>query len=159
MTITRLPIRTRIAALGAGALIAAVALTACGSADDSDVAASDTAVADVADDVEIPDTPAGQTTEWVLEVLDADGDTAAEDWEDRLHPSFTVEVSADELAELVNTQIRPAGPFTVTDYEGADRQAVTTLDPAVGEPLDMTVVVDPDDEILGLMFTPAAPDD
>lgn len=150
--------RTRIASLGAGVLIAAGTVTACGSAADTD---GDTGAPDiaVAEDIDIPDTPAGQTTEWVLGVLDADDDTTAEEWDDRLHASFTAEVPAEELAELINTQIRPAGPFTVTDYEGADRQAVATLEPAVGEPLDMTVVVDPDDQILGLMFTPAAPDD
>lgn len=153
--------RTRIASLGAGVLIAAGTVTACGSADDTNggTGAAGTVVAEDSVDVSIADTPAGQTTEWILGVLGAEDDTTAEDWADRLHASFTAEVSAEELAELINTQIRPAGPFTVTDYEGADRQAVATLEPAVGEPLDMTVVVDPDDQILGLMFTPAAPDD
>lgn len=159
MTRTRMSGPVRIGALGAGVLIAAGALTACGSSDDSDAGASGTGAVQVEAGTEIPGTPAGQTAEWILGVLDAEDDTTAEDWADRLHASFTSEVSAEELAELINVQIRPAGPFTVTDYEGADRQAVATLEPAMGEPLDMTVVVDPDDQILGLMFTPAAPDD
>lgn len=96
-----------------------------------------TAGVDVETETEIPDTPAGQTAEWVLGVLDAEADTTAEEWDGRMHASFTAEVSAEDLTELMNIQIRLAGPFTVTDYEGADRQAVATLEPTVGQPLDI----------------------
>lgn len=73
--------------------------------------------------------------------------------------SFTAELSDKHLAGLMNTWVRPAGPSTVTAYEGANRQAVTTTAPAITAPLDVTVVVDPDVQIIRLLFTPGAPDD
>lgn len=136
---------------------AACSLAACSSssepAETPDDSANATASAPAADSADIDTaTPAGEEAQRIVNILNAEEDTTVEDWEDRLHSSFTDEVSAEELVELTNQNIRPAQPFTVTDYQGGDRQSVTTLASPVSEPLDMTVSVDTDGQIIGLFF-------
>lgn len=107
--------------------------------------------------VEIPtDTPAGEESQRILDLLNAEDDTTADDWDDRLHSSFTAEVSTEELVDLFNQNIRPAQPFTATGYEGGDRQAVTTLTSPVSAPMDMTVTLDAEGLISGLFFGESA---
>lgn len=109
--------------------------------------------------VDIPqDTPAGEESQRIVDILNAAEDTTVDDWGNSLHASFTEEVSVDELVDLFNQNLRPAQPFTVTDYDGGDRQAVTTLASDVSDPLDMTVSVDTDGLITGLYFTPSDTD-
>lgn len=109
--------------------------------------------------INIPeDTLAGEESQRIVDILNADEDTTAEDWDDSLHASFTDEVSVEELVDLFNQNLRPAQPFTVTDYDGGDRQAATTLASDVSDPLDMTVSVDTDGLITGLYFTPSETD-
>jgi len=109
--------------------------------------------------VEIPsDTLAGEQSQHIVELLNADEDTTAADVEEHLHSSFTAEVSVDELVELFNQNLRPAQPFTVAEYQGGDRQAVSVLTSPVSDPLDMTVTVDTEGLITGLLFTPSASD-
>src|SRR5699024_7336756 len=74
------------------------------------------------------------------------------------HDTFTDEVSVEELVDLFNENLRPAQPFTPTDYEGGDREAVTTLTSEVSDPLDMSLSVDPDGLITGLFFGPSDSD-
>ena len=135
---------------------AAFTFVACGSSDDSGNGSDDAAVTQetpAAEAVEIPeDTAAGQESKRIVEILNAEEDTTAEDWEGHLHESFTAEVSVDELVELFNQNLRPAQPFTATNYEGGERQAVTTLTSPVSDPLDMTVALDTDGLITGLFF-------
>ncbi|MEV7693483.1 Cpe/LpqF family protein [Microbacterium sp. NPDC089189] len=104
----------------------------------------------------IADTPVGEKTQWILEVLEAEDDTTAAVWEPELHESFLAQVSAEDVAQLLNVQIRPAAPFTVTAYTGDDVTGVTTLAGSVGEPLDMTVTIDENDQIVGFFLAPAA---
>lgn len=141
-----MPRRLRLFSPVALSAAAALALTACAPAAEEPASPS----------VEVADTPVGAKTSWILDVLAAEEDTTAEEWEAHLDTSFTAEVSAADVAELLNTQIRPAGPFTVTAYQGDDRSAVTTLEGTVGDPLDMTVSINADDKILGFLLAPAA---
>ena len=116
--------------------------------------------APTAEAVQIPgDTALGQESQRIVEVLNAEADTTAADWEGTLHSSFTAEVSVDELVDLFNQNLRPAQPFTVTGYEGGDRQAVTTLTSPVSAPMEMTVALDTDGLITGLFFSESTSDD
>lgn len=112
---------------------------------------------ETAEPVEIPvDTPAGEESQRILDLLNAEDDTTADDWEGRLHSSFTAEVSTEELVELFNQNLRPAQPFTAVGYEGGDRQAVTTLNSPVSAPVDMTITLDSEGLISGLFFGESA---
>lgn len=107
--------------------------------------------------VEIPSTPVGDTARWVIDAFNADAEVSAALWEARLHPDFLAEVSADEIVQLLGTQIRPARPFVVTAYNGGEREAVVTLAGKVGDPFDLSLVVDTSDKITGLLLAPTAP--
>lgn len=106
----------------------------------------------------LQDTLAGEQSQRLLDLLNAEDDTTAEDLEEHLHATFTDEVSVEELVDLFNENLRPAQPFTPTDYEGGDREAVTTLTSEVSDPLDMSLSVDPDGLITGLFFGPSDSD-
>ena len=109
--------------------------------------------------VDIPgDTLAGEQSQRIVDLLNSDEETTAADFEGHLHSSFTAEVSEEELVDLFNQNLRPAQPFTVTDYEGGERQAVSVLTSPVSDPIDMTVHVDNDGLITGLLFTPTDSD-
>ncbi|MFT3942270.1 MAG: Cpe/LpqF family protein [Ancrocorticia sp.] len=109
--------------------------------------------------VNIPDTPVGTTSQWIVDVLNSDEDTVVADWETKLHSSFTAEVSAEELVQLVNQQLRPAHPFTATHYQGDERQAITELSSELSPALDMTVALNDEGQIIGLFFAPASKKD
>lgn len=161
--------RGTIAWASALGLSLAVTLSAC-SSDTSDESpttesAETTAGSDgteegaAAEPVEIPtDTPAGEESQRILDLLNAEDDTTVDDWDGRLHSSFTAEVSTEELVDLFNQNLRPAQPFTATGYEGGDRQAVTTLTSPVSAPMDMTVTLDAEGLISGLFFGESASD-
>lgn len=141
------------------ALVAGTAmiLSACSSTDTPEESQNDSVntsqEAPAEESVEIPgDTAVGKESQDIVDMLNAEEDTTVEIWEDKLHPSFTAEVPAEEMVEVFNQNLRPAQPFTVTNYEGGDRQAVTTLTSPVSDPLDMTVVLDPEGLITGLFF-------
>lgn len=136
----------------------AIALSACSASDTPEESTNDSAntsqeEAVAPEAVEIPgDTAVGEESQNIVDMLNADEDTTVEVWEEKLHPSFTAEVPAEDMVEIFNQNLRPAKPFTVTNYEGGDRQAVTTLTSPVSDPLDMTVVVDTEGLITGLFF-------
>lgn len=130
---------------------AALALTACAPAAEAPDSAATTPSS-----VEIADTPVGAKTSWIVDVLGAEEDTTAAEWEPHLDAAFTAEVSAAEVADLLNTQIRPAAPFTVTAYRGDERSAVTTIKGTIGEAFDMTVALNDDDKIVAFLLGPAS---
>lgn len=124
-------------------------LTACTSAP-PDTPATPAAAVDV------PSTPVGERLRWVIDVLEADADTTPGQWARVLHEDFQQQVPAEQVAELLNRQIRPAAPFTVTGYRGTETQAVATLAGVVGDPFDLSLVVDADERITGMQFGPVA---
>lgn len=156
------------AALGAAA---ALLLSACGAApeeleesaaaegptpmDGAEATDSQPEEAAADDDPEqeydFPATPAGETAEYVLGVLNAEEDSASEDWQDRLHEDFEAEVSAEELAEVVNSTVRPARPWAVADHQDHELESVTRLESATGE-LEMQIALDEDQELIRALF-------
>lgn len=145
----------RLSPLSSLALLAsaALAVTACTPAAGTSDAATPTPSSAA---VEIADTAVGAKTSWIIDVLGAEEDTTAAEWEPHLDTTFTAEVSAAEVAELLNTQIRPAAPFTVTAYRGDERSAVTTLKGTIGEAFDMTVAINDEDKIVAFLLAPAS---
>ncbi|MDN5742984.1 MAG: Cpe/LpqF family protein [Yaniella sp.] len=141
---------------------AALAMTACSSGDAPAGSSSDSPNSSqdstAADSVDIPgDTPVGEESQRIVDILNAKEDSTVDDWGSRLHASFTAEVSPEEIVELINQNIRPAQPFTVTNYEGGERQAVTTLTSPASAPLDMSVTLDSDGLVTGLFFGESSP--
>lgn len=130
----------------AGLLIVLLTLVGC-STTEPEPKPSSTAV-------EIPDTPIGQTVTWILEEFNAERDTTPATWEPRLHPLFVEDVSADELVEIINQNVRPAKPIVPTAYQGAERDVVVTMAGEVGEPFDMTVSIDEAGLLTALWFGP-----
>ena len=143
----------------ASVFAASLTVTGCSNADDSTTSSDETQSTPQEAATEVVDiateTPAGEESQRIVDLLNAEEDTTAEDREATLHPSFTEEVSVAELVELFNQNLRPAQPFTVTNYDGGDRQAVTTLTSPISDPIEMTVSVDTDSLITGLFFGPS----
>ncbi len=159
--------RWRIAAAALTVCATAFTISACTPAEPDDSAGSGQVTSSPGSDqvtssavgVPLPETPAGTTSQWIVDLLNSGQNTVPADWEGRLDPGFTAEVSIDELVELVNRQLRPARPFTVTGYEGDANQAVTTLTSPSSPALDMTVTMGPDGQIVGLFFGPSTAQD
>ncbi|GAA4836890.1 MAG: serine hydrolase [Nesterenkonia sp.] len=167
------------AKLTAAGVLAAVLLSACGDADepqelDQSAAAEaptplsgaeteepeeQTADPDPSQDagaaadhgVELPQTPAGTTARYVLSVLNAESDSTAEDWEDRLHQDALAELSPTDLATVINTTIRPQGPWSAAAYDGDDTQSLTRLEADSGE-LDLHIAVDETDQLITTLY-------
>ncbi|MGO1316964.1 MAG: serine hydrolase [Cellulomonadaceae bacterium] len=105
--------------------------------------------------VELPGTAVGTVAAWLLELLNGPEDVTAADVDGRFAEGFTREVGADDLAALLNNQLRPAAPYVPTSYEGAEDQAVVRLHSDSADPLDMSVALDRAGLIAGLLFAPA----
>src|SRR5699024_4302466 len=91
--------------------------------------------------VELPQTPAGEAARYVLSVLNAEQDSTAEDWEGRLHQEALEELAPTDLATVINTTIRPQGPWSAVAYDGDDTQSLTRLEADSGE-LTLHIAVD-----------------
>ncbi len=105
--------------------------------------------------VAIPDTPAGQASEWVLDQLAAtEGPTEAAASE-RFADVFLAEIPADQLA-LVFDQLRASGPYRVEGYQGAEEAAQLALDGA-GDRYLLHVATEPDGRMTTLFLQAAAP--
>lgn len=160
--------RTRTSIFLALGAVAALTLTGCsGDGDGNGEGPEETPVTEEtptteapaqAEAIEIPDTPVGEVAQKMVDTMNAADDTTEADWEGLLHESFTAQVPVSDFVGLLNTNIRPAQPFVPTAYEGGERQSVTTLDAAIGDPIDLSIVLDPEGLITGLTFTPAAPE-
>lgn len=129
--------------------VAVAALTACASA------APETRSSPAAS-VDIPHTPVGERVTWIIDILEREADTTAGEWSRVLHENFLAQVPAEQVAELVNRQLRPAAPFTVTAYQGTETQAVATLAGALGDPFDLSLTIDGASRITGMVFGPVA---
>ncbi|MDO5496063.1 MAG: serine hydrolase [bacterium] len=107
--------------------------------------------------VEIPETASGEMVRFLLGLLEGEEDLAPADLEGRLSPTLLAAISAPELAELMNTSIRPARPFTLTDYTGTESQAAATLASSLAPPFTMSISVDDAGLLDGIFFAPATP--
>jgi len=106
--------------------------------------------------VAIPSTPVGERVAWIVGVLEADADTTADEWSRVLADTFAAQVAPAQVAEMVNRQIRPAAPFTVTAYQGSESEAVVTLAGSRGDPFEVAVAIDANERITGLVFRPVS---
>lgn len=136
--------------------VALLLLTSCGSDDQEQPPEDQPTVMEgaghTADGVELPETASGEAAADVLEILNAEQDSTEDDWEDRLSTSFTEEVSAEELAEALNSQFRPVGPWTVVEHEDFDDASVTSLEATEGQEVEMQLALDDDGLIETLFF-------
>nr|NLD41303.1 hypothetical protein [Actinomycetales bacterium] len=114
------------------------------------------ATATVEAPVEIPDTGVGEMATFLVDLVNQDEEVLTTDLDGRLSPILLDAISAEELAEVLNSAIRPARPFVVTAYQGSDTQAVATLGGELGAPLDMSLALDEDGLLSGVLFTPSA---
>lgn len=100
---------------------------------------------------DFPATPAGEAAEYVLSVLNAEEDSTVEDWQEQVHEDFEAELPPEELAEVINSTVRPARPWTVADHQDNELESVTRLESATGE-LEMQIVLDEDQESIRTLF-------
>lgn len=136
-------------------MVASLALVGC-TAPAPQPSPSPTAT-ETAAEVPIPATPAGRVAQWILDELNAEPDAAEDVWAERMDASLSSAVSAAEVVDLLNRQIRPAQPFAVTGYEGGEREGVLTLQGALGDPFSVTFAISADDLLTGLHIGPAVP--
>ncbi|MBD7958354.1 serine hydrolase [Microbacterium sp. Sa4CUA7] len=139
--------RTRVAAAIATAALAA-GLVGCSP----DVGGAPSAEATV--EVALPDTALGEHAQWVIDAVNG-AEVAPAAAESRLSAPMLDQISGDQLIEVF-TQLEPQSPWVPTAIQDAGDQAVITLTPAAGDALDMQIVVDDEDLIAGLLFTPSA---
>lgn len=104
------------------------------------------------EDAEFPESGSGQAAGEILEILNSGEDTAERDWEDRLSESSAELLSAAELADVLNTQIRPAGPWTAVEHDDFDDASISTLQSPQGQELEMHLALDEDGLIETLFF-------
>lgn len=106
--------------------------------------------------VDLPPTPVGERMAWVIGILEAGEDTTAAEWSEVLHEEFQRHVPAEQVAALLNGQVRSAAPFTVTAYRGNETQAVATLAGAIGDPFTLTLVLTEHGRISAMLLGPVA---
>ncbi len=104
---------------------------------------------------DIPDTPAGDASRWVLDQLAAADGPSAEEAERRFAASFLADVPADAVAPTFD-QLRALGPFTVGSYEGVADEARLELAGADGARYLMVVGLDGEGSIAVLVVQPRA---
>lgn len=132
-----------------------------GSATTDDGAATTRVPDDGAEGVEQPQLPEGalgEQAQWVLDQLAPDATpTTSEEAQERFSADFLDAVPADQI-EPVFAQLRSAEPVTlvdVTEQAGTgDGSGSAMLRVAGSEPLVITISVDADDRISGLLLQP-----
>ncbi|MGJ3508101.1 serine hydrolase [Enemella sp. A6] len=101
----------------------------------------------------IPDTPVGKAGKWVIETLEADSGPTADEVKKRFAPSFLQQMPADQVPGVFD-QLRGLRPFTVTQWNGTDTQAVARLSSDQGQ-FEMQITVDGNNLIDAMLFIPA----
>jgi hypothetical protein len=108
-------------------------LTGCGGGDATETRAN----------VDIPATPPGVQTRWVLDQLGGATGPSAGEAEQRFAEVFLAQVAAVDMVGTFD-QLRAYGPFEVTGYQGAEASAQAALRNGAGEPMSLEVAVDDD---------------
>lgn len=142
---------THLSVIGAIILGASLTLTGCvGQESGGGQSQSTTQVA-------FPDSELGQNAEWVLEQLNGDADTIAADWKGKLAPTLVAEMTPQDLVDIINSEIRPRGPFTPTDFSAGEGNAQTELLAADGKHIRFALMIDPAEGLIsGIHFTPTS---
>lgn len=131
----------------ATAILAAGLLAACAPAGIDGPPTSASAVA-------LPDTALGEHAGWVIDAINGAEVTPAEA-ESRLSAPMLDQLTGADLIGVF-TQLGSQSPWVPTAIQDAGDQAIIVVTPASGDALDMQIVVDGDDLISGLLFTPSA---
>lgn len=98
----------------------------------------------------------GEHARWVIDAINGTDVTPAEA-ASHLSAEMLDQITADQLIGVF-AQLEPQSPWVPTAVQDAGDQAVITITPASGDALDLQIVVDRDDLIAGLLFTPSAGD-
>lgn len=145
---------TRPSIIGVALLGIALTLTGCSTQESGGREAGQP---ESVKEVSFPDSKIGQSAEWVVEQLNGDTVATESGWKGRLAPSLTAEMAPQDLVEIINTEIRPRGPFTPTDFSAGEDNALTQLIDADGEHLQFSLLLDPKEGLIsGIHFTPAS---
>lgn len=141
----------RPSAIGVALLGATLALTACTTD------APDNVQTQSAEKITLPDSELGQSVEWVVGQLNSDSEATDADWEGKLSPTLTAEMTTQELVAVINTEVRPGAPFVPTDFSAGEDNAVVQLLNADGKHVRFVLTVDPEDGLItGIHFAPAS---
>lgn len=105
-------------------------------------------------EVDLPATPVGEMAQFVVDALNAPEDVAPADLEPRLSDAILAEMPAVELADVVNTMVRPMGPFRATGFTPVGTQAALEVSNESDMRLNVSISVDEDGLLNGLYFLP-----
>ncbi|MFS0714360.1 Cpe/LpqF family protein [Microbacterium sp. 2P01SA-2] len=148
--------RRRGPAVAAIATAAVAALAACSAEPASEQVSASPSVP-----VEIPATPVGEQSRWVMDEINGDEQTDVAEIEAHFDAAALQQLTAADLQEVFG-QMQAAAPWTAVAYEGAENQARVTIESAEVT-YDMSISVTPDALIEMLFFgmpeperTPAA---
>lgn len=133
------------------ALALVLGLAGCGAGETSPDKSSSAAAATP---VSIPETELGTTVTWTLEQLNAKEEVSAEAWAPRLAESLSAELSAEDFVEVLNTEIRPQGPFTPISFTEDGGSASVRLRADEGSDLQFSLTLDDSGQITGVYFRP-----
>lgn len=113
---------------------------------------SETPSPSAAPDVQLPDSPLGEATGWLLETLNGSSGPTAEEAEARFADIFLAELPAAEV-EALFASLREAQPFTLLGWqETSENNGAAHLDSGQGE-VSMMVNVNDEGLIDGLFFS------
>jgi len=106
--------------------------------------------------VEIPGTPVGRQTQWVLDEINSAAVADEGEFEHRFDPEMFEEVPVADLRAIFG-QMQTARPWTPTSYEGTETQARVRIESSAAA-YDMSVSVADDGRMDGLFFGMPQPD-
>lgn len=105
----------------------------------------------LADGVELPPGPTGEALGWVFDTLNAEEGPTAQQAQQRFAPGFLEQVPAEQ-ASATFEQIRGFGPMRVDSILESGPSLSAEVD--APEPLVVSIAVDEQDRISGLVFAP-----
>lgn len=149
--------RRRIVATLATGAIVSIALVGCVPEENLDPTVDQGGIPTHVDEVTFGDTPVGERAQWIVDEINGNNAINKKDWFAKVAPELTEEIPVDSLVGVINSQVRPSGPFVASEYsEPQENVAVVRLTPDLSStPLDMTVSLNDEGLLDGLWFVPA----
>lgn len=127
--------------------------TPAASASQTPSASSSTETEPASDAVEVPDTAVGREVRWVLGALDPATPVTAEHAAGRLSAAALESISGEQLVGVFG-QLAASGPWHPTSYDGTETAALSQIESATGDRLELSVSLGADGLIEGLLFQP-----
>ncbi|MGZ0068446.1 serine hydrolase [Microbacterium arborescens] len=106
--------------------------------------------------VEIPATPVGDQVRWVMDEINGDEATDADDIQTHFDDAALEQLPPAQLQEVF-AQMQAAAPWTAVGYDGVETEARVTIESAQVT-YDMSISVTPDARIQMLLFSPPQPE-